>query len=102
LEAYLAVLYLKCGLKDSAEKQRQFVLDKVAQQGVSDPLNIAILHGGFGNMEEMINWTKKCIEEKSVNVALMQLVKDLDFFVENPFQKPAYLTLLQELRFPGA
>lgn len=102
LEAYLAILYHKCGLHEEAQNQRQFVLDKIDQLGVSDPLNIAILYGGFGNMEEMIDWTKKCIEEKSVNVALMQLVKDLDLFVENPFNHPSYLPLLKALKFPGA
>ena len=102
LECYLAVMYLKCGENEKYEKKKAEVLEHVETYGMSDPLNIAVLYGGSGDMDKMIYYTKKCIEQQSVNVAVMQLPKGLDFFINDPFADPRYQALLDEMHFPRA
>ena len=101
LESYLAALYKKCGDEIKSKGKMEFVLDHVEKFGISDPLNIAILYGGTGDISQMMYYVEKCIEQRSVNVALMQLVKDLDFFFNKPLQDPRYIGLLKELGFPN-
>jgi TolB-like protein/Tfp pilus assembly protein PilF len=101
LESYLAILYKKCGEDSKSQKQMAFVLEHVESSGIADPLNIALLHGGTGDLDQMMFYAEKCVEQNSVNVALMQLVKDLDFFFNDPFKDSRYAQLLRELEFPN-
>ncbi len=101
LESYLAILYKKCGQDHKAQLKKTEVLDYAKSNGVSDPLNIAILYGGTGDLDNMIDWANKCIAEKSTNTAVMQLVKDLDLFYNDPFDDPRYKNLLVDMKFPN-
>jgi len=101
LESYMAVLYKTCGDEVRSKEKMQFVLDHVKDHGISDPLNISILYGGTGDLDQMITYAKQCIEQRTVNAALMQLVKDLDLFFNDPFADPRYVALLKEMKFPN-
>ncbi|MDX1479516.1 MAG: adenylate/guanylate cyclase domain-containing protein [Saprospiraceae bacterium] len=101
IECYLSVLYRKCGHSDLAETKLQFVEEHVARHGVSDPLDLAILYGGNGDIDKMITFARQCIDQKSVNAALMQLPRNLDFFVGDPLEDPRYVSLLKEMGFPN-
>ena len=57
------------------------------------------------DLEEILESTEvsndKNIEQKSVNISMMQLPKDLDLFFNDPFADPRYVALLKEVGLPN-
>jgi class 3 adenylate cyclase/TolB-like protein/Tfp pilus assembly protein PilF len=101
LESYLSILFKKCGHEEKSREKMQHVLKHVENYGMSDALNLALLHGGTGDLDKMIEFARQCVDEKSVNIAVMQLPKDLDFYFNDPFGDPRYVKLLREVGLPN-
>ncbi|MBT8218510.1 MAG: tetratricopeptide repeat protein [Bacteroidia bacterium] len=101
LEVYLSILYKKCGAEKKSKEKVQFILDHFQKSGGPDPLHLAVLYGGTGNMDQMITYAEQCIKEQSINVAVMQLPKDLDFFYNDAMADPRYRALLKTVGLPN-
>lgn len=100
LEVYLSILWRKCGEIDKAEEKFEEVLAHAEEHGVSDPINIAVLHFSVGDFEEGIKWVEKGKEEKSLNTAQIKLVNGLDFFESDLFTNPLFRASIAQMDFP--
>ncbi len=100
LEAYLSILSRKCGDATYADSKYNEVMAYIDQNGVSDPIDIAVLHFSRDDYAEGLKWVEKGIEEKSLNTAQIKLIKGLDFFGKDIYAEPGFQTILAGMNFP--
>ena len=101
LEVYLSIAYNKCGMTEKAEQKMAEVLEHSTIHGVEDPLDIAFMYAGKGDLDLFIEWCERAIQEKSINVAFIQMLRGLDIYANNAFEDPRYLQFLRDLKFPN-
>jgi hypothetical protein len=91
----LAHAYARGGRKEEAEKLLG-QLERDAKTKYVSPYYFAIVHLGFGDNEQAMNWLEKAFADRSNGLVFMRVEPELDHLRSNP----RFLALEQRLKFP--